>query len=162
VIKLTEECSAAILNKSPEKKKDPGCHTIDCSIGDQHFNNALCDLRASVSVMPVAVYHKLNFATLEPTSMCLQLADQSVRYPLGIAENILVKIREFFLPVDFVVLDMSPDSKVSLILGRPFFSTANAHIDVGKGEIKFTINGQEEQFTFKPKLELNSTVKMVC
>jgi hypothetical protein len=70
---------------------------------------------------------------------------------LGIAENIPVKIREFFVPVDFVVLDMSPDSRVSLILGRPFFSTANAHIDVGKGEIKFTINGQEKQFAFKPK-----------
>jgi hypothetical protein len=55
---------------------------------------------------------------------------------LGIAENIPVKIREFFIPVDFVVLDMHPDSKVSLILGRPFLSTANAHIDVGKGEVK--------------------------
>jgi hypothetical protein len=44
VIKLMEECSAAILNMSPEKKKDPRCPTIDCSIGDQHFDNALCDL----------------------------------------------------------------------------------------------------------------------
>jgi hypothetical protein len=112
--------------------------------------------------MPAAVYHKLNFATLEPTSMCLQLADQSVRCPFGIAENIPVKIREFFVPIDFVVLDMSPDSKVSLILGRPFLSTSNTHIDVEKGEIKFTINGQEEQFAFKPKPKLNSTVKMVC
>jgi len=52
--------------------------------------------------------------------------------------------------VDFVVLDMSPDSKVFIILRRPFLSTANAHIDVGKGEIKFNINGKEEDFTFKP------------
>jgi hypothetical protein len=72
---------------------------------------------------------------------------------LGIAENILVKIREFFVPVDFVVLDMHPDSKVSLIFGRPFLSTANAHIDVRKGEIKFTKNGQEERFVFKPRPE---------
>jgi hypothetical protein len=78
VIKLTEECSAAILNKSPKKKKDPRCPTIDCSIGDQYFSNALCDLGASVSVMPVAVYHKLNYSALEPTPMCLQLVDQSV------------------------------------------------------------------------------------
>jgi hypothetical protein len=161
VIKLTEECSAAILNKLPEKKKDPGCPTIDCTIGDQYFNNALCDLGASVSVMPAAVYHKLNHTALEPTSMCLQLADQSVRYPLGIAENIPVKIREFFVLVDFVVLDMHLDSKVSLILGRPFLSTANAHIDVGKGEIKFTINGQKEQFAFKSKQELNKSAKMI-
>jgi hypothetical protein len=120
VIKLTKECSVAILNKLLEKKKDPGCPTIDCSIGDQHFNNTLCDLGASVSVMPAAVYHKLDHSALEPASMCLQLADQSVRCPLGITENIIVKIREFFVPVDFVVLDMHPDSKVSLILGDPF------------------------------------------
>jgi len=80
---------------------------------------------------------------------------------LGIGENIPVKIRDFFLLVDFVVLDMRPDSRMSLILGRPFLSTTNAHIDVGKGSIKFTINGQEPQFTFKPKQELNSFVMMV-
>jgi hypothetical protein len=132
VIKLTEECSAAILNISI-KKKDPGCPTIDCSIGDQHFNNALCDLGASVSVMPKVIFDKLPHAKLDPTSMCLQLADQSLCYPMGITENILVKIRKFFILVDFVVLDMQPDSRVSLILGRPFLSTTNAHIDVGIG-----------------------------
>ena len=51
VVKLTEECSAAILNHLPEKKHDPGCPTITCSIGTQHFDHALCDLGASVSVM---------------------------------------------------------------------------------------------------------------
>jgi hypothetical protein len=89
---LTEECSAAILNTSPVKKKDPGCSTIECSIGSQNFENALCDLGASVSVMPKNVFDKLNYSTLIPTLMCLQLADQSVCYPTGIAENILVKI----------------------------------------------------------------------
>ena len=56
--------------------------------------------------MPKKVFDKLNYSTLTPTSMCLQLADQSVRYPVGITENILVKIRNFFVPIDFVVLDM--------------------------------------------------------
>ena len=50
VVKLTEECSAAILNWLPEKKKDPGCPTITCSIGTQWFDHALCDLGASVSM----------------------------------------------------------------------------------------------------------------
>jgi hypothetical protein len=88
MIKLTEECSAAILNTSPIKKKDPGCPTIDCSIESQNFENALCDLGASVSVMPKKVFDKLNYSTLTSTSMCPQLANQSVRYPAGIAENI--------------------------------------------------------------------------
>ena len=106
VIKLMEECSAAILNTSPIKKKDPGCPIIDCSIENQNFENALCDLGASINVMPKKVFDKLNYSTLTPTSMCLQLADQSVRYPIGIDENILVKIRNFFVLVHFVVLDM--------------------------------------------------------
>ena len=72
------------------------------------------------------------------------LDDQSVRYPTRIAKNIPVKIRNFFVPVDFIVLDMQEDMKTPLILGRPFLSTTNAHIDVGAGEIKFHINGKEE------------------
>jgi hypothetical protein len=161
VIKLTEECSVAILNISPAKKKDPGCPTINCSIEDQHFNNALCDLGASVSVMPKVVFDKLHHSKLVPTSMCLQLADQSIHYPIGIAVDIPVKIREFFILVDFVVLDMQQNSKVSLILGRPFLSTANAHINVRIGEVKFNINEREECFPFKPKPELSTTANMI-
>jgi hypothetical protein len=115
IIKLTEECSAAILNTSLIKKKDPGCQTIEFSIRYQYFNNVLCDLGASVSVMPKVVFDKLKHPSLVPTSMCLQLADQSVRYPSGIVENVPVKIREFLVPVDFVVLDMHLDSRVSLV-----------------------------------------------
>ena len=92
IVHLTEECSAAILNQPPKKKKDPGNPTISCSIGTQHFDQALCDLGASVSVMPKVVFDKLTHAVLSPTAMCLQLADQSVRYPVGIAEDIPVKI----------------------------------------------------------------------
>jgi hypothetical protein len=75
VIKLTEECSAAILNTSPIKKKHLGCPTIDCSIRNQNIENALCNLGASVSVIPKKVFDKHNFSTLTLTSMCLQLAD---------------------------------------------------------------------------------------
>ena len=103
--------------------------------------------------MPKTVFDKLNYSTLTPTSMCLQLADQSVRYPAGITKNISVKIRNFFVLVDFVVLDMQEDMKTPIILERPFLSTTNAHIDVGAGEIKFHINGKEERFDFKPRPE---------
>ena len=143
------------------KKKDPGCPTITCSIRAQHFSNALCDLGASVSVMPKVVYDKLNHHALAPTAMCLQLVDQTVRYPAGIAENILVKIRNFFIPVDFVVLNMEVNAKMPLILGRPFFSTANTHIDVGAREIQLNISGQQEKFAFKPKVEQCNQVKEV-
>ena len=91
--------------------------------------------------MPKIVYDRLNHHALAPTAMCLQLVDQSVCYPAGVAENILVKIRNFLIPVDFLVLDMEVDTKAPLILGRPFLSTAKASIDVGAGEIQLNING---------------------
>ena len=49
--------------------------------------------------------------------------------------------------------------KTPLILGRPFLSTTNAHIDVGAGEIKFHINGKEERFAFKPRTEQFSNLE---
>jgi hypothetical protein len=71
VIKLTEECSTAILNRLPKKKKDPRCPTITCSIGTQQFDHALCDLGASVSMMPKVMFDKLNFTRFAPTLMML-------------------------------------------------------------------------------------------
>ena len=64
-----------------------------------------------------------------------------------------MKIRNFFVPIDFVILDMEVDYKTPLILGRPFLSTVNAHIDVGVREIQLNINGLKEKFTFRPKVE---------
>ena len=85
--------------------------------------------------------------------MQLQLADSSVRHPEGIAEDIPVRVRDYFVPVDFVVLDMDNQKETTLILGRPFLNTADAHIDVGAGEIQLHINGKEEKFDFRPKRE---------
>ncbi|XP_039841084.1 uncharacterized protein LOC120700967 [Panicum virgatum] len=135
VIKPTEACSAAILQQLPEKKKDPGFPTIRCSIGAQNFDKALCDLGASVSVMPKAVFDQLNYTELTPTPMQLQLADSSVWHPEGIAEDVPVRVRDCFVPVDFVVLDMDNQKETTLIPGRPFLNTADAHIDVGAEEI---------------------------
>ena len=70
-----------------------------------------------------------------------------------------MKIQNFFIPVDFVVLDMEVDAKTPLILSKPFLSTANAHINVGAGEIQLNINGHQEKFAFKPKVEQCSLVK---
>jgi hypothetical protein len=75
---FVERCSAAILDSLPDKMGDPGVSTISCLIGTQKFDQALCDLKASVSVMPKVIYDQLNHDSLVPTSMHLQLADQSM------------------------------------------------------------------------------------
>ena len=70
-----------------------------------------------------------------------------------------MKIQNFIVPVDFVVLDMEVDTKTPLILGRPFLSTAQTNIDIGVGEVHLNINGRWEMFAFKPKVEQCRQVK---
>ena len=110
--------------------------------------------------MATTIFDKLNFTHLTPTPMHLQLADSSVRYPEGITDDVPVRVRDYFIPVDFVVLNMEIEKETPLILGRPFLSTAGAHIDVGAGEIHFNINGKEEKFPFRPKKEQCSMVNI--
>jgi hypothetical protein len=151
-VKMSEQCSAAIAN-GLEKQKDPGCPTIPCSVGSFKFEKALCDLGESVSIMPRDVFEKLRLP-LEPTGMCLELGDNSIRYPLGITEDVPVKVGHHFIPIDIVVLEMGEREEPPLILGRPFLKTVGATIDVGKEEIYFDINGERSSFKFRPRLEV--------
>jgi hypothetical protein len=157
-VKMSEECSAAIAN-GLKKQKDPGCPTIPCSVGSFNFMKALCDLGASVSVMPRNVFEKLCLP-LEPMGMCLEFGDNSIHYPLGIAEDGPVKVGHHFVPVDFVVLEMADREKPPLILGRPFLKTVGATIDVGKGEIMFDINGERSSLKFRPRLEACNMIEV--
>ncbi|KAL5549504.1 hypothetical protein UlMin_004735 [Ulmus minor] len=133
---LVEQASAVIDSKTPPKYKDPGCPTVACQIGNQACGQALLDLGASVNLMPYSVYLQLGLGEIKPTTVVLQLADCSVRKPRGIVEDILVQIDKFYYPVDFLVLDtviVNTESKIPLILGRPFLATANALINCRNG-----------------------------
>jgi hypothetical protein len=151
MLMFAERCSSTILDGLPDKMGDPGVPTISCLIGTQKFDQALCDLGASVSIMPKVIYDQLNHDSLVPTSMHLHPADQLIRCPMGIVEDIKVRIRNSFVHVDFVVLEMDVYHQISLILRRPFLSTAGATIDVAAGITKLNISGKEESFIFKPK-----------
>ena len=73
--------------------------------------------------------------------MYVQPADSTMRYPEGVMENLMVKVKNTFILVDFVVLDMEGDLGIPLILGRPFLKDTNARIDVGIGRISLRIMG---------------------
>ncbi|XP_071905628.1 uncharacterized protein [Coffea arabica] len=145
-IALTEECSAIIQNKLPPKLKDPGSFSIPCTIGNVDFSKALCDLGASVSLIPLTVARQLGLHELKRTNITLQLADRSIRYPVGVLENVLIKVQKFIIPVDFVVLDMEEDISMPIILGRPFLATAGTIIDVKNGKLKFQVGEEEVEF----------------
>ena len=79
---------------------------------------------------------------MKPTSITLQLADHSVREQRGIVEDVLVKIEQFYYPIDFIVLDYQPilhsNVHTPIILGRPFLATANALINCRNGRTQLT------------------------
>ncbi|XP_012844223.1 PREDICTED: uncharacterized protein LOC105964247, partial [Erythranthe guttata] len=147
IIDLNEQSSAILANKIPPKLRDPGSCTIPCTIGTRYFGRALCDQGASVNLMPLSIYEKLNLGEIKPTSVTLQLADRSFTHPLGIVEDVLVKVDKFILPADFLVLDIEEDENIPLILGRPFLATGRSIIDVGKRELRMSVG--EETVIFK-------------
>ncbi|XP_060974665.1 uncharacterized protein LOC133039746 [Cannabis sativa] len=139
---LTEQVSAVIEQKTPLKYKDPGCPTISCQIGTHEFSQALLDLGASVNLMPYSVYSQLGLGEIKPTFVVLQLADRSIKKPRGIVEDVLVQVDKFYYPVDFLILDtqsvVNMESKIPIILGRPFLATANALINCRNGLMKIS------------------------
>ena len=98
-------------------QEDPGVPMISCSIYIKHFERCLCDLGASVNIMPKVIYEALEYPALSPTTMLVQLADSTIRYPEGIAEHVFVRVRDSFVLADFVVMDMEGDLGVDLVLG---------------------------------------------
>ncbi|GJX50260.1 DNA-directed DNA polymerase [Tanacetum coccineum] len=145
-VTMDERCSAVLLNKLSLKEKDPGSFTIPCDIGHLHINNALADLGASISLMPYTMYEKLGLGEPKATRMSLELADRSIQYLRGIVENVLIKVDKFVLPIDFIILDMPEDSRVPIILGRPFLATARAMIDVFNKKITLKVGDDEVIF----------------
>ncbi|XP_019184594.1 PREDICTED: uncharacterized protein LOC109179544 [Ipomoea nil] len=94
---------------------------------------------ASINLMPLTLFKKLEIAEMKPTTISLQLADRSVKYPLGVVEDILVKVGKFYLAADFLILDMDSDTDTSLILGRPFLLTGRVLIDMPLGKLIFRV-----------------------
>ncbi|XP_075481201.1 uncharacterized protein LOC142521913 [Primulina tabacum] len=145
-VKLSEECSTNLQNNLPPKAKDPGSFSIHCTIGTSFFGKALCDLGASINLMPYSCFEKLGIGKVKPTTISLQLADRSIKYSMGVVEDVFVKVDKFIFPVDFVVLDVEEDREIPLILGRPFLSTGKALIDVHKGELMLRLNDESVVF----------------
>nr|XP_016457920.1 PREDICTED: uncharacterized protein LOC107781696 [Nicotiana tabacum] len=126
-VALTEECSSRIQSKLSQKLKDPGSFTIQISIGKHAVGRALCDLGASINLMPLSVFRKLGLGELRPTAIILQLADRSLAHPEG---------------------------EVPFILGHPFLATCRAIIDVCERKMTMRVGDQVEVFNVYKALRL--------
>nr|GFA16303.1 hypothetical protein [Tanacetum cinerariifolium] len=122
-IPLNENCSAIILKKLPEKLGDPEKFLIPCGFSELKCK-ALADLGASINLIPLSVWKKLGLPDLIPTRMTLELANRAICTPDGITRYVFVPVGKFTFLADFVVVDNESDTRVPLILGRPFLRTA--------------------------------------
>ncbi|GJX07574.1 reverse transcriptase domain-containing protein [Tanacetum coccineum] len=144
---VNENCSAVILKKFPKKLGDPGRFLIPCDFPEMDECLALANLGASINLMPLSVWKKLNLPDLTKTRMILKLADRTISTPTDIVEDVFLKVGTFFFPADFIFIDYIADPQVPLILGRPFLRTARALIDV-HGE-QMTLRHDDQSITFK-------------
>ncbi|XP_057747039.1 uncharacterized protein LOC130966268 [Arachis stenosperma] len=145
---MTKECRALIQRKLLKKMSDPESFLIPCTIRTITFEKVLCDICSNKNLMHLSVMKKLGIQEAQETRITLQMADKSLRQEYGLAENVLVKVGELFIPADFVILlDMEEEIDVSIILGMPFLTTGRALIDVEKGEMVLRLH--EDWMIFK-------------
>jgi len=141
-----------------EKLDDLGSFTLPCSLGPLTFNRCLCDLGASVILMPLSIAQRLRIMEYKFCNLALLLADGSVAHPHGLIENLPVKIGNVEIPTDFVVLDVDEEGKDPLILGRLFLASAGAIIDVRNGKINLNLEkGIKMKFDIKKASEKSTT-----
>nr|GEV61810.1 reverse transcriptase domain-containing protein [Tanacetum cinerariifolium] len=140
VAELIDMVKALLLDKknqspTPVKAVEESCVTC----GGMAECLALADLGASINLMLFSVWKRLSLSDLTPTCMTLELADRSISRPIGVAEDVYVKVGSFHFPANFVVVDFDADHRVPLILRRSFLKTERALIDVFEGELTLPV-----------------------
>jgi len=123
------------------------------------WEKAFIDLGASINLMPLSMCRRLGELEIMPTQMTLQLADRSITRPYGVIEDVLVRVKHFIFPTDFVVMDISKDIDIPVILGRPFMLTTSCIVDTGRRKLELGFEDQKIDFDLfvedKPTPEYN-------
>ena len=156
---MTNECNA-VNNNLQVKLNDPGRFAITIDLDNRRYK-ALCDLGASTSLLPLSIWKDINMGNLQPIKMNLYMANGSCLQPTNIIEDVLVQVGKFFVPNDFMVMDIEADVLVPIILGRPFLAIVGASIDVREGLLNLTIGDAEVEFQFNKTMKGPSMDEMV-
>jgi len=110
------------------------------------IEHALCDLGSIVSLMPLSLCEKLDLGEMKPSTIFLQLVDRSMKYPVGVLEDVLIKVGDLCVLVDFMILEMEEDTRTPIIPRRPFLVTAGCYIDVQNGKLSFDVGDDHVKF----------------
>ncbi|XP_016544394.2 uncharacterized protein LOC107844508 [Capsicum annuum] len=146
-------CGVVYSQSLVPKKPDPGAFSIPRIVGSIKFTKALCDLGASINLMPLDIYKNLVLGEPTPTTMLFVMEDRSIKRSVGILQDVLVKVDDFILLADFVILDCEIDFEVSFILDRPLLATGRVLVDRKLNELKFRYGKKEGKFKMQPPIK---------
>jgi len=112
--------------------------------------------------MSFSICKKMQVSDLKPTTISLQLANISVKYPTGILEDVPLQVGKFFIPCDFVVIKIEEDSCIPIILRIPFFAIAGATIDVNNGKLSLQVGNEKMEFSLPQSMASPNTDNSCC
>ncbi|KAL4321807.1 hypothetical protein AHAS_Ahas14G0147400 [Arachis hypogaea] len=147
---------SSLMEPIPKKCGDPRPCLVSCCIGGCTFHDCMCDLGDCVSIMPFSIYVRLNLAPLKKSAVRFALVDKSVITVMGIAEDVLVAIKDLVFPVDFYILEMPPSenrSSSSVQLGRPFLKTSKFKLDAFTGTYYFEVGDKTIKFNLEEAMK---------
>nr|GEU99538.1 reverse transcriptase domain-containing protein [Tanacetum cinerariifolium] len=143
---FNEHCLAILLKRLPEKLGDPSKFLIPYNFARMDKCLALADLGAIINLMPLSVWNKLSLPELSPTCMTLELVERLISHPVGVVEDVFVKVGKSHFSADFVVVDFDADPRVPLIIGRSFLKTRHVLIDVYEGDLTLCVGNKSVTF----------------
>ena len=143
---MPADVSAIISGTLPEKLQDPGAPIISIQVGDFQMTRALLDLGASVSILPGSLYDQYEFGPLKKADTTVVLADLTPKLPRGVLTDVIVKVNEFYYPVDFLVLAyvfVDKTKQPTVILGIPFLATSDSQINCRTSTVDMTFGNRK-------------------
>jgi hypothetical protein len=117
--------------KPSEPIIDMNVNSFDC--------HALCDLGASISIIPRKIYDMLCLPPLEKCYFDVPPTDVAKKKPLGRINDVLIMVNNNLIPIDFLVMDVECNASCPITLGRPFLRTVGAIIDMKEDTIKYQL-----------------------
>ncbi|CAM8998961.1 unnamed protein product [Rhodiola kirilowii] len=146
---MMERPVVASYEAPPGKSKDPGAFTVTCGVGETLIHHCLIDLGVAINAMPYSLYCSLKLGPLKPPKLMVELGNKSIIHPIGLLEDLTLRVGDLFVPADFYVLQMGDardDDPPALILGRPFLFATKAKIDMGSDLLSLTYGGKASNF----------------
>jgi hypothetical protein len=143
--------SDAILDKLQNRLSGPALPLVPCILGPFKVHHVLCDYGASINIFCKMVYDCLDEDPLVPTPHQLWLVDSVMMQPFEIGKDALIKFQDSSTLVNFMVVDMDPCQKTSIILGKPFLKSVRVNIDKTRGIINTKVSRVHEKFIYHPR-----------